>query len=559
MDRDACASKASEAVGAVFEKRSNVSLSKVKSNAKKLANKLNLSTLSSMFDSSNRSCLEMFFSVKTHKPEWPFRVIVSESGTWQKQLAKYLQGKLKVLTIDDPFSLKKSDEMIAFLKRNHGKKLMGCSIDIKDLYYTIPQAEIMSSVNELIDKHGAITFQNECGISTGSFLELLSFYLESTYAELNGECFIQKDGISIGSCIAPVLSDMFLASRDRILKGRFEGSAVRGIFRFVDDYFVFLECDNLDFEQHFHHVYSEFLKCLKPMVLTHEVPVDDFIRFLDLSLHFTSSHVCWAFEPRGQKPILPYSSAHSKLVKRALVHSLFRNAVEKTCEHRMEQSFQNQVDRLEKAGYPPDVLVSVAEKQQKELRQKKRGETKEDKKKRKLAVVPYLHEVSHNLRRIGKHAGVEVVFSAPNRLSSLVKKVNSKKRESRGCLTRHAKPFVRCQENVIYSLPLSCGKQYIGQTGRCLNQRLGEHSYNVTRVPITGHVAKHCRTCKSDDAGSPACEPLYKECIVIGQHPDSLARKIIEAQMIARFPDHCISSPSIALSDKEKCYLECEC
>lgn len=55
----------------------------------------------------------------------------------------------------------------------NNKKLQGFSVDIKDLHYTIPQAEIMSSVNEHIDKHGAVSFQNECGISSAGILELL--------------------------------------------------------------------------------------------------------------------------------------------------------------------------------------------------------------------------------------------------------------------------------------------------------------------------------------------------------------------------------------------------
>lgn len=85
--------------------------------------------------------------------------------------------------------------------------------------------------------------------------------------EWNSNIYIQRDGICTGSCLAPILSDMFLSSRDRILKERFEGSGMGGIFRFVD-YLAFLECDNLECEKQFLHLYSVFLECLKPMVFT---------------------------------------------------------------------------------------------------------------------------------------------------------------------------------------------------------------------------------------------------------------------------------------------------
>lgn len=417
----------------------------------------------------------------------------------------------------------------------------------------------MSAVSDHIDKHGIVAFQNECGISASAFLELLEFYLSSTCAEWEGEVYTQKDGICIGSCLAPILSDMFLAIRDKRLQGHLEKLDVCRTFRFVDDYFVFLHCDNLKFEGLFSNVHPIFLEQLQPLVLTHETPVHDTIRFLDLSLHFTPSHVCWSYEPRAQKPILPYASAHSKLVKRAIIHSVFNNVLKKCCEHTMQQSLKEQVSRLTKAGYPSELMVAVAQKLKHSLRTRDGSEPFQLREKRKKVVaMPYLHQVSHNLKRIGKRAGVEVVFSAPKKLAGMCKKVNRRNGESRGCTVRHVKQFVECKKGVIYSLPFSCGKEYVGQTGRCINQRLKEHHDNVARVATCGHVAKHCRDCRSDENDSEPCEPMYRDSKVIGKHRDALTREIQEAHVIAKLQDKCISAPSVALSQKEIKYLDCE-
>lgn len=59
--------------------------------------------------------LKCFFASKTHKLECPFRVIVSEAGTWQKCVADFLQDKLDVA---NPFLTKGYAAVIDFFKTN---------------------------------------------------------------------------------------------------------------------------------------------------------------------------------------------------------------------------------------------------------------------------------------------------------------------------------------------------------------------------------------------------------------------------------------------------------
>lgn len=66
----------------------------------------------------------------------------------------------------------------------------------------------------------------------------------------------------------------------------------------------------------------------------------------------------------------------------------------------------------------------------------------------------------------------------------------------------------------MYKIPLSCGKYYVGQTGRCLNVRLAEHNNKVESTAIDGHLAAHCRKC---DAKEP-CYPLLKQAVVVYRH-----------------------------------------
>lgn len=110
-------SKALDAIEATFVRRNDVSLAKVKIEARKLCKRLSLDKLALAVDKGRGLNLDLFFSAKTHKANCPLRVIVSEFGTWQKSVAMFLQTKLNILVIDDPFQVKNSEQIIDFLKQ----------------------------------------------------------------------------------------------------------------------------------------------------------------------------------------------------------------------------------------------------------------------------------------------------------------------------------------------------------------------------------------------------------------------------------------------------------
>src|SRR5690606_30175501 len=75
------------------------------------------------------------------------------------------------------------------------------------------------------------------GMSLDSFLEIVTFYLNSTVIEVNDDLFIQKSGICIESCIAPVLSELYLEYID-VFSSSFVAKGECIIKRFVDDIII---------------------------------------------------------------------------------------------------------------------------------------------------------------------------------------------------------------------------------------------------------------------------------------------------------------------------------
>ncbi|KAH6946146.1 hypothetical protein HPB50_011859 [Hyalomma asiaticum] len=104
----------------------------------------------------------------------------------------------------------------------------------------------------------------------------------------------------------------------------------------------------------------------------------------------------------------------------------------------------------------------------------------------------YVQTASRNLRKIGRKVGVDLVFSSPVRLSGLCKKANSQSKAREVCPIQRRDPYVTCTERVVYSVPLTCYKMYVGQTGECFNARLTKHNYRCSKKDADP-LSFHCR------------------------------------------------------------------
>lgn len=87
----------------------------------------------------------------------------------------------------------------------------------------------------------------------------------------------------------------------------------------------------------------------------------------------------------------------------------------------------------------------------------------------------------------------------------------------------------------------------MGQTGRCLNDRLREHKNNVKKGG-DGLLTAHCSTC--------GCSPAFHECSVVRTHKDETTRLIVESATIHELGQDCVSAPSLSLSRKELSFLD---
>ncbi|XP_042145540.1 uncharacterized protein LOC121835424 [Ixodes scapularis] len=545
LDEGSYGQKVSQALKKNFDTLKTRPSGSLRSKAKQLCCSLNLPALKAAIGAPSKQYLTVFFTAKTHKEGVPLRSIISEKGCWQKPLGLFLQKHLSSISLNQPFRVANSTELVSRLHDLHStpEAFTMFSLDIEELYYRLDPTFLMDSVSSAIHEHGPCDFQNSSGVSERGFLDLLALYLQSTLVEHGKEILRQKKGVCIGSCLAPVLSEIFLTYVDREIEARLEElSLVFHVFRYVDDYLVIhpisVSSDS---------VVQAFTSSSSGLNFTREDSSGDGLQYLNLRLHLLPTGICWAFQQRSRKPILPFCSSHSKLVKHGIIRSLLSSSRTKSCSHFASFSIAKQQERLLRAGYPQGLLSTILVQLILTTQRPRAPRSKPS----RVICIPYVHNSAHRLKAIAARFNVSVVFSCKLRLKQLCRRVNNNESIKR-CSIKHAHQTVPCEEGVVYSIPLSCGDRYIGQTGRCLNTRLREHVLEVSRASDdTFHpIVVHQRLCTN-------CEARFQDTCTIGRHKNKLGREIIEAYKIAH-DDHNIAAPSLALSRNEINYLKPE-
>ncbi|XP_042148898.1 uncharacterized protein LOC121837360, partial [Ixodes scapularis] len=538
---DIYTNKARMAIGKTFKKLEGYKSKSVKARALQLCHTFELEQLRKQITSADKDQLGLFFTGKTHKEACPFRVVITEKGSWQGAMSRFLQRQLATLRLNDPFLVSNSEKVIDYLENNILSVRYGLSLDVEDLFYSIPHEGMFTALREHIEANGEVAFQNNCGMAVDSFLELLRFYLNSTVVTFNKEHYIQKRGICIGSCVAPALTDVYLSKCNRAIDDSLDIPQVSRMFRYVDDYLILLNARPKCETQFMDSVQTTFEEHAGGLKFTHEWPENQSLQFLDLKITFHEDSACWMYAPRTKKSLLQFDSAHTKLVKRGIVASTLGAALRKSCDHTAGESFNNQLQRLRASGYPTSVISTIVESM---LKQRQRGSP--NRTRIRPVVKPYIHRLSHNLKKVAAKFEVPILLTAPDKLKRLCPKINEQRDTHDLCKINHARKFVECQSGIIYEIPLSCGKVYLGQSGRCINVRLREHALSLNSTPA-GHLAVHVRDC--------GCTPRFPETKVLKHFKDQKTREVYEACKIANKGLACISTPSIALTAKELQFL----
>ena len=133
------------------------------------------------------------------------------------------------------------------------------------------------------------------------------------------------------------------------------------------------------------------------------------------------------------------------------------------------------------------------------------------------AVLPYVKGLSEQLRRCLQQ-GVRAVFKAETTLRSQLVRPKD--------VVDPAK-----QDGVVYRVPCECGKVYIGETGRPMQDRIKEHDRDI-------RFARTQTSAVSEHAHNTGHYPLWDEVKFIDRDPHCYTRRVKEAIHIKLHPNN---------------------
>jgi predicted GIY-YIG superfamily endonuclease len=280
------------------------------------------------------------------------------------------------------------------------------------------------------------------------------------------------------------------------------------IIRFVDDILV-LGRKKADLTW----VRNEFIKKSLTLNFTEEKPKEGFMRFSDLKIGGIGKF-CWEYDPRKGKPILHNDSSHSRIVKHGVIKGVLINAAKKSCEHQMKSAVKSQMKRITAAGYSEKVRE-----QQTRIVVKKliSGTVREkDWERMTTVVIPFFHGISNRLKKFAAKYNIRLVFSFPHKLSKVASSSGRVREKCSAAASLH-QDFVKCETGCVYIIPLTCGKMYAGQTGKCVNERLTQHARSLSAKESKGKattqvlsIPEHELTIKAHSKVC-GCEPIFKQ------------------------------------------------
>lgn len=171
------------------------------------------------------------------------------------------------------------------------------------------------------------------------------------------------------------------------------------------------------------------------------------------------------------------------------------SALNKSCHHQIGPSFDKHMIRLCNYGCPTGLLETVCEFIWANMTNKKTRIEQMEGSWQDCGHSIHTCGISQKLKNIAKKQDVPAVTSAPYNTYAMCRNFNDGNVQVKICDTTHQAKYAPCTTGVVFQISLSTGKYYIGQTGRCINDRIREHLASL-KGTSAGHLSARCKTCE---------------------------------------------------------------
>jgi len=418
-----------------------------------------------------KGCLpaKLYGLPKIHKENIPMRPVLSTIGSANYRLAKVLHQYLQPFT-QSSSTCKDVFEFTSIIN-NHtpspNERMV--SFDVTSLFTNVPLEE---TIDICVEHFKSYYGSNDVVL----FKSLLELACKDVHFLFNDTWYIQTDGVSMGSPIAPAMADIFMNHLERNIVN-YSGVKPSLYKRYVDD--IFLIFENQENVSPFLHFMNNLHSKIK---FTVEKEENGELPFLDVKVmrkedrYFTTQY----FKPTDTGLYLtPYSFCDEKYQK-SLIKSLISRTWELNSTYLLAtEGITKMKKRLIKNGYTESIIdKQITNVINRKMAPQEEHSSNEEQPKVCLSL-PY--------GKGSKELKQSIQSLLPSHPSSVRLVLQTKKVQS-FLSTKCATPKA-CKANLVYKFNChGCDAQYIGETKRHLRTRIAEHGQTSRDSAIKDHA-----------------------------------------------------------------------
>ncbi len=415
------------------------------------------------------------------------------------------------------------------------------TLDVSSLYTNIPSDEGREATQLFLQKHRT----HPGNPSNSSLDDLLKLVLTKNNFDFNNRHYLQISGTAMGTKVAPSFANVFMSEFEEKFV---YPHPIKPIvwFRFIDDIFAIFTQDKPTIESFIHDLNN----CHHSIKFTAEISQNS-ISFLDTTISIQNNrlHTNLYCKPTDSHNYLQFDSYHAPHVTRGIPYGQFLRLRRICCT---ADDFEHNAKMLTKhflrRGYPPDLVTSALSQarlldRQDLLHKDSQNVTTPNPTDRAFAITTYQPGCKEFNKIIQNNWGIlgsspttrhlydtEVTYGhrRPKNLSDFLvrarvdhnpnstKKIINKPELGRRCIhtpceycpkfersgkitskatnrTYTSKTNFDCESNnLIYAIECRiCGLQYVGQTGKTIQQRFYHHFWQTRNYPTHTSVARH--------------------------------------------------------------------
>jgi|688.fasta_scaffold45346_3 hypothetical protein len=264
----------------------------------------------------------LYFLPKLHKfPNLSGRPICSGNSHPAENISLYIDYILKPYATKDPLYLKDGPQLLEILHdiKNIPKYALLFSLDVINMYPSIPIQELLNTIQETISKEPQILKLNKYPTTPSTIITLLKTVLYTNFSHFNSTFYKQTHGVAMGTPCACTITDIFMCQYAH--KNFFKWTYQPRLYKqYRDDSFgLWLHGETTLLQ------YLDYLNTLHPSI-KFTLSFGKQVQFLDLTINLTewgSIHTETFYKPTDTFQYLNANSCHPPSIIQNIPKSQF--------------------------------------------------------------------------------------------------------------------------------------------------------------------------------------------------------------------------------------------